>query len=328
MIWCLIIVMGLSGICFVGIIIAHTIVFSRADYNEYDTAHFFMYSDIDNKKYPREKIKISSGEHELTGYLYGSENTKGLIIISASHRFPNDVKLSEITFYIDSGWIVLCYDFTGCFDSEGSSMIGYSQSVYDLDAILNYVENTPKFTGLPVMLYGHSLGGYASAAILQFNHNVTAAIIASGFDTPKEQWKYSIKRYTGFFHILLSPFTNMFIAMKYGNDAHLSALEGINKADIPVLIISGTTDVYYGGESPIYRKREYIMNQKCIFKLMDKLGHNGHYEYFLTDAAIEYQKLTGSMSIKGIVDKSLYMEHDMALMDLLNDFYNNSLIGC
>lgn len=323
MIWCLIIVIGLCGICIGGITIAHTVVFSRADYNEYDAVHFLMYSDINTKMYPREKIKISLGEHTLTGYIYGSENTKGLIIISPGHRNPNDINLSEITFFVDSGWMVICYDYTGCFNSEGSSMIGYSQAVYDLDALLNYVDHSPQFTGLPVMLFGHSLGGYVSAAVLQFNHNVTAAIIASGFDTPKEQWEYSIKRYTGFFHILLSPFTNMFIAMKYGRDAHLSAIEGINKVDIPVLVISGTNDVFYGGESPIYKKRKYIMNQKCIFMLMDKPEHNGHYEYFLSDAAIEYQKLTD----KSIVDKNLHMEHDMAFMDSLNNFFDNSLIG-
>jgi hypothetical protein len=33
-----------------------------------------------------------------------------------------------------------------------------------------------------------------------------------------------------------------------------------------------------------------ITNQKCKFLLMDKPEHNGHYSYFLTDSAIEYQK--------------------------------------
>jgi len=200
-------------------------------------------------------------------------------------------------------------------------MMGYSQSVSDLDAVLTYVEETPRFSGLPVLLYGHSLGGYASAAVLQSDHNVTAAIIASGFDTPKEQWAYSIKRITGIFHVPLSPFTWLFTAMKYGKDAHLSAVNGINAVNIPVLVISGTDDVFYGGESPIYRKREQVYNQNCSFWLMDEAGHNGHYDYFLTDATVEYRTLVDNGAIRGSIDKQLYVEHDKTIMDSFNDFF-------
>lgn len=93
-------------------------------------------------------------------------------------------------------------------------MRGYTQSVHDLDAVLNFVEGSSSFNHIPVVLFGHSLGGYASAAVLQFGHTVDAAIIASGFDTPKEQWLYSIERYTGAFHYPLEPFTRLFLTFK------------------------------------------------------------------------------------------------------------------
>ena len=99
MIWCLICVIGFSGIGLIGISIAHRAVFSRADYNEYNTARFLQYGDINTQNYPREEIKISSGENMLTAYLYGTANTQGLIIASPGHRDPNDVKLYEITFF-------------------------------------------------------------------------------------------------------------------------------------------------------------------------------------------------------------------------------------
>jgi len=48
MIWCLIIIIGLGGICIGGITIAHTVVFSRADYNEYDSTHYRSITDTMN----------------------------------------------------------------------------------------------------------------------------------------------------------------------------------------------------------------------------------------------------------------------------------------
>ncbi|MDR0326186.1 MAG: lysophospholipase [Oscillospiraceae bacterium] len=301
------------------------IIFSRAEYSGYNTEQFLLYSDLDAHEYPREEIKILSGKHALTGYLYGANSTQGLIIISPGHRDPSDVKLYEITYFADAGWMVLCYDYTGCYNSEGGSMVGYAQAVYDLDAVIRYVESESRFADLPVMLFGHSLGGYASAAVLQFEHNVTAAIIASGFDTPKEQWAYSIKRYTGIFHIPLSPFTWMFTTVKYGEDSRLSAIDGINAVAVPILVISGTEDDFYGGVSPIYTKREQIENPNCSVQLMEKPGHNGHYDYFLSDAAVAYQSLVNAGIGHDSIDKFLFMEHSKEFMDMLNEFYVSSL---
>lgn len=320
-IWCASIFVGFSAVALCSIAIAHSIQFRRADYKEYDAETCLLYSDLDENIYPREKIEIPSGQSMLTGYLYNANSTQGIIIISPGHRDPNDIKLYEITYFVDAGWMVLCYDYTGCYNSEGNSMTGYTQSVHDLDAVLNYIETGEHFKGLPIMLFGHSLGAYASAAVLHNGHNVVAAIIASGFDTPKEQWQYSIERYTGVFHSLLLPYTNLFISMRYGNEANLSALDGINSTNIPILVISGTNDIYYGGESPIYKERESITNANCTFRLMEESQHNGHYDYFLTDASNKYRKQINNGLVEGSTDKELYLEHDADFMNYLNMFY-------
>ena len=53
---------------------------------------------------------------------------------------------------------------------------------------------------------------------------------------------------------------------------------------------------------------------------MDQKNHNGHYDYFLTDAALNYQ----ASKPKVDVDKELYMEHDVDVMQMIIDFYSNS----
>lgn len=309
-----------------GILIAHSIVFGRVDYEQYDSEHYLLYSDLDKTQYPRDILKIQSGDNVLTGYLYGTDNSNGLIIISPGHADANDIKLYEITYFVDNNWKVLCYDYTGCYNSQGDNMIGYTQSVHDLDAVLTYIEGSNDYQNVPVVLFGHSLGGYASAAVLQYGHNVKSAIIASGFDTPKEQWTYSMERYTGVFNYLLKPFTTIFIYFKYGKERNLSAVDGINSVDIPILVISGTDDIFYGGDSPIYRKRNNITNPNCFFDYKTETNHNGHYDYFLTDDALEYQLLIKSEIFTGEIDKSLYFQHDTDFMKSLNDFMLEAIL--
>lgn len=300
---------------YIAIMVAHSIVFSRADYEKYDMVHYVTYEDCDTEKYPREELRIVSGENDLVAYLYGQESEKGLIIISPGHRDASDIKLYEILFFVDQGWSVLCFDYTGCYGSQGKNMVGYIQAVKDLDAVLTYVENEERFQNIPLFLFGHSLGGYATAAVLQEGHEVDAAIVASGFDMPIEQWKYSIERNTGILRRITSKYAGLFMQLRFGNDAYISAVDGINSVDIPVLVISGTEDEYYGGPSPIYDKRDEISNPNCTCILLEG---EGHYDYFLSNEALNYQKVVGDVDE---VDKWLYMEHDVEFMQELSDFF-------
>ena len=176
------------------------------------------------------------------------------------------------------------------------------------------------------MLFGHSLGAYASTAVLKYNHKVAAVVAASGFDDPKEQWKYSVKKSTSFLGALLEPYAGIYIDMKFGDEAHLSAVDGINSIDVPILVISGTDNEYYGGESKIYERKGKITNTNCVFLLMDELNHSGHYDYFLTNEAVKYQKQVKNFQITKI-DKALYLEHDETIMKNINDFFLKAIDG-
>lgn len=309
--------MVLYFLCFIAITVAHSIVFSRADYDKYESNYFLLYEDIDCEKYPREQLVIRSGDHDISAFLYGEDKEKGLILVAPGHRDANDIKLYEIRYFVDAGFSVICLDYTGCYTSGGKNMVGYSQCVYDLDAVLDFVESSDRFAKKPVYLFGHSMGGYAVAAELQFGHHIEKAVVASGFDTPREQWQYSIQRYTGILYPLIKPLNTLFINIKYGKDKDLSAVSGINAVDIPVLVISAADDVFYGGKSPIYDKRAEITNPNCTFVLMNQENHNGHYDYFLTDAALKYQDSQPTENI----DKELYMEHDPKVMQMIIDFF-------
>ena len=95
-------------------------------------------------------------------------------------------------------------------------------------------------------------------------------------------------------------------------------MDGINSLDIPVLVISGTEDEYYGGPSPIYDKREEISNPNCACILLEGAGH---YDYFLSNEALNYQETVG---VSDRIDKWLYMEHDTQFMQKLSDFFESA----
>lgn len=306
-------------LAFSGVAIAHMVVFSRADYDKYDSEHFLVYEDIDKDKYPREQMIVQSGENDISAFLYVVDAAKGLIVVAPGHRDANDIKLYEIRYFVDAGYSVVCLDYTGCYTSSGNSMKGYSQSVYDIDALLDYIEEDEKFENMPIYLFGHSMGAYAVCAELQFGHKIAKVVAASGFDTPEEQWQYSIKRYTGIFYPIIKPFNSLFIALKYGDDKDLSAVDGINCVSIPVLVISAEEDSFYGGKSPIYERQNEIINPNCSFVLMDEENHNGHYDYFLTDAALEY----AAENPMPPIDKELYREHDPDVMNMIIEFLDN-----
>lgn len=304
---------------FSGVAIAHMVVFSRADYDKYDSEHFLVYEDIDKDKYPREQMIVQSGENDISAFLYVVDDAKGLIVVAPGHRDANDIKLYEIRYFVDAGYSVVCLDYTGCYTSSGNSMKGYSQGVYDIDALLDYIEEDEKFENMPIYLFGHSMGAYAVCAELQLGHKIEKVVAASGFDTPEEQWQYSIKRYTGIFYPIIKPFNSLFIALKYGDDKDLSAVDGINCVSIPVLVISAEEDSFYGGKSPIYERQNEIINPNCSFVLMDEENHNGHYDYFLTDAALEY----AAENPMPPIDKELYREHDPDVMNMIIEFLDN-----
>ena len=52
---------------------------------------------------------------------------------------------------------------------------------------------------------------------------------------------------------------------------------------------------------------------------MNEENHNGHYDYFLTDAAVEYVADNPMPPI----NKELYMEHDTDVMNMIIEFFDD-----
>ncbi len=273
------------------------------------------YGDLSG--YDRTVVHFPSGQNQLTGYIYGEENNQGLVVISHGLGYGSDDYLAETVYFVDKGWRVLAFDNTGVYASAGQSEKGLPQSALDLDAALKFVESDADLSKLPLMLFGHSWGGYAVAAVLNFDHPVRAVASVAGFNSPNELVMEQLKSETGILGYLEYPFAANYQRRLFGKNAGLSAVNGINGSNTPVLIIHGIADeaIAYNGAS-IISHRDEITNPNVVYKTCDVAGQDGHKTLLKSAAAINYAKKINAEY------KAIFDQYDGKIPDSVNaEFY-------
>jgi len=232
---------------------------------------YFIWDDIDLE---RTEVRFYSGGNRLQGFVYGVENDKGLVVISHGLRGTADAYFPLIMFFVDKGWRVFAFNNTGVAGSEGRNMRGLSQSLIDLDAALAFVEETSGFYGLPVMLVGHSWGGYAVGAVLNLGRNVNAVVSAAAFNCPWEILREQGMRGAGGLFFLLGPHFWAVQRHLFGDAAKLTAIDGINKAGVPVMIVQcRDDDIILATAASVFAHRYRITNPNVELILREGIGH-------------------------------------------------------
>lgn len=252
--------------------------FGRGDYTPQQFTHNYYYEHYEND-YPRVNVSFTSGENMLQGYIYGAENDKALLVFAHGIGSGHESYMKSLLWLVDNGWRVFAYDATGSGSSEGAGTKGLPQSALDLDAALDYIEADPELSALPRFLMGHSWGGYAVTAVLNFGHEVDGVASVSGYAEPVEMIYEFASGVVGDFRPLIYPSICLYNKLLFGEYAGLSAVDGINSTDTPVLVIHGTEDETIGyEESAIMHKRELITNPNVQFLTLEGCTHNGMFD--------------------------------------------------
>ena len=245
---------------------------------------YLRWSDIDQAKYPREEVWFHSGKNRLQGFIYGDTNDLGLVVVSHGLGGTADGYLSLIMYFVDKGWRVFAFNNTGVSGSEGKDMRGLPQSAIDLDAALTYIENSDRLGNLPLMLIGHSWGGHAVCAVLNWDHRVNAAVSFVGFNNGYEIFKEQGGISAGAFFKLLSPHFWAIHRVKFGSVMKFTAVDGINKANIPVMIVHSSDDRLVSDKSTaIYAYRDKITNPYVELVYFDGEEAAGHEFVFYSE---------------------------------------------
>lgn len=280
---------GLLVLCLAVMITVHVLLkqnFSRGEYSEYSVS--YRYSHYEDG-YPRTPVSFRSGKNTLRGYIYGGDNDKGLIVVSHGIGGGHEGYINEIVWFTEHGWRVFAYDCTGSCESEGEGTKGLPQSALDLDAALTYIEQDNSLSGMKKYLYGHSWGGYAVTAGLNFDHDVTASASIAGYAYPMEMIMEVTDGMIGGASKLLYPFIWLDCKAAFGEYSNLSAIDGINKSGIPVLIVHGEDDELIGyGRSSIISKKAEITNPNVEYYTVSG-ANDGHNSIFQSPEAAEYK---------------------------------------
>lgn len=282
--------------------------FGRGDYPDRRFTAAWFYDHYE-PEYPRQEVSFKSGDNTLKGFIYGADNDRGLIVFAHGIGSGHEFYLGLITRLVDRGWRVFAYDCTGSGYSEGDGTVGLAQSALDLDSALTFAEGDSRLNSLDTFVLGHSWGGYAAAAVLNFGHDIKGCVTMSGYNTPFEELAETCDGMFGGKSKLIYPFVWAYNNATFGKNASLSAVDGINKSGIPVLVIHGDNDdvIAYDGASIISHKDE-ITNSNVEYKVFSEEDRNGHNSYFNTPEYTEYKKMILT-----------------PLQDEINEKYNNNV---
>lgn len=314
--------------------------FGRVEKQRYTTT--CAYEDFE-RELSRELMKFPSGQNQLQGYLYGVKNTKGLVVISHGLGGSAENYLPETAYFVEQGYQVFGYDNTGYWRSEGKDSVGLPQAVDDLDAALTYIEGQERFQKMPIYLFGHSWGGYAVTAVLEYSHNIKAVVSVAGFNNPMKMVLEWGKDMMGAFVYAEYPYMYLNQRLRFGKKLNRTAVDSINQADVPVLLIHGSADdtVHTNGAST-FACREKITNPGVQYILYEKEKQNGHMTILRNVAALEYvndvvkeynelvkkigKKLTGQQvaEVFDKVDKQKANQVNEELMQQIVEFYEKA----
>lgn len=252
--------------------------FGRADYPSQQVSMNYLYAHYESD-YPRENISFTSGENTLRGYIYGADNDKALLVFAHGIGSGHESYMKSLLWFVDNGWRVFTYDATGSGHSEGAGTKGLPQSALDLDAALDYIEADPELSAMPKFLMGHSWGGYAVTAVLNFGHKVDGVASVAGYAVPLEMIYEFAGQMIGGAKVIAYPSMWLYNRLLFGEYAGLSAVDGINGTDVPVLIIHGTADktIAYDGAA-IMHKRDLITDPNAEYLTLEGCSHNGMFD--------------------------------------------------
>ncbi len=261
--------------------------FGRGEYHDYPVVDYFY--DHYQKDYPRRNVSFYSGKNRLQGYIFGEENTKGLLVFAHGINSGHESYIQEILWMVDHGWRVFAYDATGSCTSEGRGTTGLIQSALDLHAALTYVESDDSLNTLPVCLMGHSWGGYAVAAGLYFDHKVKACASIAGYSDGIQMMMRFGTATMGKATALLRPFAYLEHLFLFGKYATLTAVDGINRSGVPTMLLHGTGDelVLYDVTGIVAHRGEITNPNVVIYPMSDK-GQDGHMTIFRNEKSVAH----------------------------------------
>lgn len=263
-------------------------------YNEYFGIRYETYEPLsynleDFPNLKRNKYEFNSNKgQKLVGYnYYTNDNAKGIIIIS--HGFGGGGHNSYMdcaNYFAKNGYYVFAFDNTGNDESEGKAVNGLPQGVIDLDYAISFIEKQKEFENLPIMLFGHSWGGYSVTNVLNYHPEIKSVVSLAGFNKSSDLLRSQGEQLIGKIVNILMPYINIYEKIKFGDYASNTSMSGFEKTNTKIMIVHSEDDNVvqkkYGYD--IYNEK-YNNSSRFTFISYKNKGHN---QLYYSDSAIKY----------------------------------------
>ena len=185
---------------------------------------------------------------KLSGWLIYHTNAKATII--CCHGYPaNKSDILPVVSFLYPRFNLLLFDFRGHGDSEGRLVSFGLREDRDVLGAVNYINENPKLTQLPIGIWGYSLGGAVAIKTCAQKENTILAnkkIKALVVDSSYASFPEMIIQYYGNLGPLkyLFGFGGKFIGsiLFKGELSQLSPENFVDSLDIPILIIHASGD--------------------------------------------------------------------------------------
>ena len=144
--------------------------------------HYYSASDFPGLQRTPFDFEGKAGQ-KLQGYYYYYSSPRKDRLIVFDHGMGNGhvAYLREIELIARRGYTVFTYDHTGCRESEGENIVGFAQSLCDLDYAINALHSAKEYSDAKYTVIGHSWGGFAALNISALHPEIESCISLSGF---------------------------------------------------------------------------------------------------------------------------------------------------
>lgn len=225
---------------------------------------------------------------KLQGYFYYYDKPRKdrLILFDHGMGYGHVAYMKEIELIARHGYTVFTYDHTGCRESEGENIVGFAQSLCDLDYAVNAVRTVEGYRDVPISVIGHSWGGFAALNISALHKDIESCVSISGFIAVERMIEQ-------FFSGILKFYRPSVLRLEHEANPMYSLIDARkNLKDTSARILYIASD-----DDPTVKKAFHydslVGNEKVELMLVHGKKHNPNYS---ADAASELTKMSDAMT--------------------------------
>lgn len=276
MIIALLISLGLLLLSALALILTGACIYRKHFHARFDGGgDYYPYFSTLHPDWNRQAVSFPGGRGDtLRGYIFSYENApKALIVLCHGYGMSLNDYLPECEYFCRAGYAVLAFDGSGVGSSDGL-LYGLPQHILDMRACLDYVNSNTTLNQLPLLLYGHSWGGYAADCVSALgDYPIRGIISASAFQVSTAGIGPHLERHWGKLAGLMLFGVRLFQRISFGALANITAVEGLQKTDAPVLILQSSDDgiIHYRDNYEVLYKAFRNDPKKTFLPLT---GHN------------------------------------------------------